>query len=249
MTLRVSVIIPSYNMGHFLEGALRSIQRQDPGVHEVLLIDGGSNDETLAIIGRYQALGLPIQVINEPWRGPAAARNVGIFAATGDVISFLDIDDLWPEGKLRRQLARLESLPKVDMVSGYIRYFDTLGESGLEPAIGSRVEDIFHVHLGACLYRRSVLVGLGGLDPSFTYSEDVDLLLRVREQQIPFTILRSPELYYRLHASSMMHQNDPRKLTDFNRAARQSVLRRRASGQLGQALPDFSTFLQPEQSA
>lgn len=246
MTERVSVIIPSLNMGSFLDSALRSIAMQSLPAHEVILVDCDSTDETFDVIGKHLSTGLNIKVINQPVLVPGAARNIGIAAAEGDLIAFLDADDIWPVGKLERQVRRLTTQPAVDMVSGYTCYFEEASESGLEPARGSRTENIFHVHVGACLYRKNVFERIGGaFDEDFLYSEDVDLMLRVREGEIPFTILRSVELYYRKHPSSMMAQDNPRKDASLHLAARKSMLRRRAAGTLRIPLRDFASYLEP----
>ena len=132
------------------------------------------------------------------------------------------------------------------MVSGYVRYFETAAASGLEPAADSRTETIFHVHLGTCLYRRHVFERVGGaFDDDFLYAEDVDLLLRVREAGIPFTILRSVELFYRRHPASLMAAGNPRKQSDFRLAAHKSIGRRRATGTLATPLRDFAHYVEP----
>ena len=246
MKARVSVIMPSLNMGPFIDAALRSVAQQSVAVHEIVLMDAGSTDETHAIVRKHQQAGLPIRLLEHPPGRPGLARNSGIAQATGDLIAFLDPDDLWPAGKLERQLRRLAGAPEVDMVSGYVCYFDTADTSGLAPATGSRTERIFHVHVGACVYRREVFSRLGAaFDPGLLYAEDVDLLLRVREQGVPFTILRSVELYYRQHAASMMAVPHPRKDSDFRLATLKSMQRRRAAGTLALPLRDFASYLEP----
>ena len=246
MTERVSVIIPNLNMGQFLDSALRSIAMQSVSAHEVILVDCGSTDQSFDVIGKHLSNGLNLKLLEQPALAPGAARNIGVAAAQGDFIAFLDSDDIWPTGKLERQLGRLTTQPAVDMVSGYVCYFEEPSQSGLEPAQGSRTENIFHVHVGACIYRKKVFEQIGGaFDEDFLYSEDVDLMLRVREADVPFTILRSVELYYRKHSSSMMAQTNPRKEASFHLAARKSMLRRRVAGTLNLPLRDFASYLEP----
>ena len=131
------------------------------------------------------------------------------------------------------------------MVSGQTCYFDKAAEDGLTPAADSRIETIFHVHLGCCLYRRTFLESLGRFDETLLFAEDADLMLRVRESGRPFTILRSPELFYRRHASSMTASGNPRLAQCFRLAAHNSLKRRRAAGTLGIPLKDFSSYLEP----
>jgi glycosyltransferase involved in cell wall biosynthesis len=248
MRERVSVIIPNLNMGAFLDAALRSIARQSTPVHEVILVDNGSTDGTFEVAERHRGGALNLKVLECPRRGAGPARNLGVAAAEGDMIAFLDADDLWPAGKLERQLARLRARPAVQMVTGYACYFEEAGEDGLEPAPGSRTERLFHVFAGACVYRRETFAKIGGaFDEDFLYTgEDTDLLLRLREADVPFTILRSIELYYRQHPASMMAQNDPRKHGAFRNAVRKSLLRRRAAGTLDVPLRAFASYLEPE---
>lgn len=243
----ISVIIPNLNMAAYLSFALASIARQTLPVHDIILVDTGSTDATFDVVKAHQARGLPIRVLKHPSLAPGAARNRGLAVAQGSLIAFLDADDLWPEGKLERQIGRLNAQPHVDMVTGYVRHFDSVATDGLSPAPGSHTESLFHVNVGASIYRHEVFDRIGGaFDESLVYSEDVDLMLRVREHRIPFTILRSIELDYRRHPASMTHQNDPRKNVSFSMATHKSLLRRRAAGTLGQSLPDFASYLEPD---
>jgi glycosyltransferase involved in cell wall biosynthesis len=240
----VSVIIPTINMGRFLGDAVASIARQDRTVAEIIVVDSASVDETAEIVARLARDGAPIRMIESGARSPAVARNEGIAAARGDIIAFLDADDLWPEGKLARQLDYLQTFPNKGMVSGFVRYFDVLDPVRMAPAENSRIETLFHVHLGACLYRRELFERIGTFDEALLYAEDVDLLLRVREASIDFTILRAVMLYYRRHGDSMMTQENPRKRADFRRAVAMSVARRRAGGKPPIDQNRFESFLE-----
>lgn len=245
--MSVSVIIPTLNMARFLPDAIASIVRQDRAVTELIIIDSESTDETVDVVESHKKLGVPIRLMEIAPVGPGAARNVGIAAAKCDLIAFLDADDLWPAGKLARQLDYLDAFTEKGMVSGFVRYFNILDPVKLAPATTSRIETLFHVHLGACIYRRSVFDRIGTFDESFLYSEDVDLLLRLREAGIDFTILRNVMLYYRKHGASMMAQKNPRKITDFRHAVAKSVARRRANGKPPIDMDLFETFFEPPQ--
>ncbi len=134
------------------------------------------------------------------------------------------------------------------MVSGFVTYFEDLDAQTLEPAAGARTETVFHVHLGACLYRRQVFDAIGPFDPDFLFAEDVDLLMRVRDAGIPFAILRRRMLYYRRHPASMMMGPNPRRRADFNLAMIKSIRRRRAAG-LGPISHDaLEAHLDPEET-
>lgn len=243
--MSVSVIIPSLNMAQFLPDAIASIARQSRAVTEIIVVDSYSTDGTADVVHRHKQSGVPIRVMQTGQSGPGAARNVGIASANCDFISFLDADDLWPEGKLVRQLDYLSTFATKGMVSGLVCYFDILDPLRLAPASASRTETLFHVHLGACIYRRSVLERIGTFDESLLYAEDVDLLLRLREAGIDFTILRAVMLYYRKHGASMMAQKNPRKSADFKRVVAKSVIRRRSAGMPAVDLNSFEAFFEP----
>lgn len=244
--LPISVIIPARDAGQFIGAALESVWRQNHAAIDVIVVDAGSSDDTVQVVDRHIRAGRPIRLLQECAINPARARNIGVAHAVSPFISFLDADDLWPDGKLQRQLGRLSVESGLQMVSGYVTYFETADANGLDPLPGSRMETLFHVHVGACIYRREAFDALGGaFDEAFVYSEDVDLLLRVREAGLDFRILRTPELFYRRHPASMMAQNTPLKEASLQLAISRSLRRRRKIGMLGRPLPDFAEYLDP----
>ena len=102
----VSVIIPTYNRGWIVGEAIDSVLKQDFHDYELIVVDDGSVDDTPAILNAY---GKKISVLRQPNQGVSAARNRGIAAASGRLISFLDSDDLWLPGKARRQIHIMDS--------------------------------------------------------------------------------------------------------------------------------------------
>ncbi len=241
----ISVVIPNLNMGHFLADAIASITRQTIPVKEILIVDAQSDDNSLQIIAELAERCPAIRLIESPRGNPSLVRNQGLKEARGDVIGFLDADDLWPADKLQRQMARLQASPSVDVVSGFVQYFDRLDPERLVPAADARTETLFHVHLGAALFRQSVFDTVGLFDETLRYSEDVDLLLRIREAELPMTILRARTLYYRRHDNSMMAQSDPAKDRDFKRALSASLMRRRIKG-IRAPLAPFESLIEAE---
>lgn len=240
----ISVIIPNLNMGRFLPEAIASVFRQSKSVSEILIVDAGSQDDSLAVVEELSAMHLGIRLLQTRAKNPSGVRNCGLAAASGDIIGFLDADDLWPADKLAIQLPRLLSSPSVGVVSGFVQYFDLLDPASLSPAAASRTETIFHVHLGAALFHRSVFEKIGFFNEQLRYSEDVDLLLRVRDDGIPMTIMRAKTLYYRRHDASMMSQTDPAKDRDFKTALFNSLIRRRKKG-VFTPLPPFESLIEP----
>ncbi len=112
---RVSVVIPAYNVSAFLEETLQSVFNQTSQPHEVILVNDGSPDTQALemVLAPYRDR---VHYIVQENSGPSAARNRGIDAATGDLIAFLDGDDIWLPEYLATQTAFLRSHPSVDLV-------------------------------------------------------------------------------------------------------------------------------------
>ena len=123
-----SVIIPARNVAPYIEAALRSVALQNRDDIEVIVVDDGSTDETLAIISRLMPEMAYVRVVKGEGLGPGEARNLGISEACGDLIAFLDADDLWWAGKLDAQIMLHVSCPDVVLSATNFRYVSEAGE-------------------------------------------------------------------------------------------------------------------------
>jgi glycosyltransferase involved in cell wall biosynthesis len=240
----VSVIIPVYNAERFLPEALASIEAQGDPALEVIVVDDGSVDKSADIVraemvrAEIERKSVAVRYFYQENAGPAAARNRGLTEARGELIAFLDADDLWPAGKLARQRQRLTDAPEIDAVLGRIAYKDLAGAE----ACGMRFEDqqnaVSHIHLGSGLYRRSTFERVGRFDESMRFSEDQDWFLRAREARLRLTILEDITLLYRRHEANMTRGRGLASL-GVMRALHQSIERRRVNGALAN-LPRWS---------
>ena len=177
----LSVIIPVYNGAEFLDSALESIRVQDFSNLEILLIDDGSTD----------GLEPPekVRYFRQGRRGPAAARNHGIRESRGDVLAFLDIDDLWEPGHLSRLTGALEAHPEAGIAQGRIRQLQ-----------GDRISDPYRMpYVGSCVFRRDVFTVCGGFDETMLLGEDHDLMYRCWEKDIVKIPVEQVSLIYRRH--------------------------------------------------
>ena len=226
---QISVIVPVRNMADLLPAAIRSIGRQSRPADEILVVDDNSTDGTRGILDRLIAETPALRVIQGPGGTPSAARNIAFAQATGDVIAFLDADDLWPEHKLEQQMERLQRAPAVDAVWGKVQWFDRQHADELRPADDGRIVDVVGVNLGAGIIRRTVLDRVGPLDASLTYSEDLDFVLRLRDFGTPIAVLSSVTLYYRRHRNAMTAKFTPKQRSDTQKVFLRSVARRRDS--------------------
>ena len=107
MRPKISVIMPAYKAAATIAAALRSIRDQTVRVHEVIVVDDGSPDDTAELVARDFS---EVRLLRQPNAGPAVARNNGAQAATGDWLAFLDADDVWLADKLERQLSEHKKL-------------------------------------------------------------------------------------------------------------------------------------------
>jgi glycosyltransferase involved in cell wall biosynthesis len=226
-------------MARFLFEAVASI----PEVHEIIIVAAESDDDTVGVAHEIAAGRPEVCVLADPKMGPATARNIGLRKATGDVIAFNDADDIWSRGRLALQLERLDREPPADVVAGLVTYFEELDRDTLTPRASSRVKTTFIHHVTSMVFRRSVFDRIGLFDETLMHGEDLDLVMRILEAEVPFVILNTPTLYYRRHGDSMTTREDPRKKSDLARVFAMSLARRQKSG-LVRDIRSFESYIE-----
>lgn len=118
----VSVIMPVYNAANWMRRGVDSVLQQTHSHLELIAVDDGSQDESVAILDAYARADPRVRVHRQPVNdGVAAARNAGIAAAQGDYIAFLDADDWWHSSKLEKQLAGMRETGALISYSAYFR--------------------------------------------------------------------------------------------------------------------------------
>lgn len=122
-TPTVSVIIPFYNAALFIAEAIASILSQDPCPQEIIAVNDGSTDDGAAGVAALGRDDPRVRLLSQPNQGVATAVNTGLAHARGQLIAFLDADDLWLPGKQALQLAALDADPALDMVFAHTRQF------------------------------------------------------------------------------------------------------------------------------
>lgn len=230
--LEISVIIPTYNSASFLEESVTNVLQQGMRPLEILIVDDGSTDETAKVA---QALPGSVRYIHQENSGPAAARNRGLELAQGNIIAFLDADDLWPEDKLERQTALLRERPEVEVVQGFVQWMRLVDSSDGQRRYRPLGEPYASFNLGAALFRKSVFDRIGYLDATLHHSEDVDWYLRAREQGVSILVQESIALYYRIHESNISQDKEKRR-SYFLQVIKMSLDRRKEMGK-GAARP------------
>jgi hypothetical protein len=191
----LSVIIPAFNAERFIGKAIQSVLDQTYRCHEIIVIDDGSTDRTKEVLKTFDG---KIRCLYQQNKGPSAARNAGMQVAQGDLICFLDADDLWTPEKIKVQCEFMEQNPDIAFVCSDHEEFDADGivlesflrkkEKTLGPNIIGKnpVKDAFKMLLmmnfistPTVMLRKSCLEKTGLFDESLWSIEDRDLWLRI----------------------------------------------------------------------
>lgn len=242
----MSVIIPVYNGEDFLADALESVLRQDYVPVEIIVVDDGSTDGTAAVARSY---GKDVIYVYQPNSGPPAARNRGIKQARGDLISFLDADDLWPDDKLHWQVPLLLEEEETDILLGLKRIIPMEGhaESRYWSGIPGRVE--MALSLGCGLMRRSVFARVGVFCETLFHCDDWDWFMRVREMRVPIRICNRVALIQRRHERNITNQRE-KGIHYAMEMLKRSLDRRRAANRgSSESLPKLGQFRDDSRSS
>lgn len=210
---RVTVVTPSFNQAPFIEQTIRSVLDQDYPDLEYIVVDGGSTDGSLEIIRRYADR--LAWWVSEPDGGQTDALNKGFRRATGEVLAWLNSDDVYRPGAVWEAAAYLDAHPEFGMVYGEADFIDTEGR--VTGRFDARQADYVRLMRGAvyipqqaAFFRRSLWEQVGPLDPAFYFAMDYDLWVRIariaRLQYLPGRTWAA----FRLHASAKTIADDPR---------------------------------------
>ena len=204
----VTVLIPAYNAARTIERALASVWRQDYPEMQVIVIDDGSSDDTVARVEKMRGRGLRLIRLTQN-RGVSAATNAGIGEAKGDYIAFLDADDEWLNDKLSKQLPIIESHPEMSFISCGVQFVDPQGRvlrsCGIDLPPHSAREFwralLVRTYIAkpAVVARRIKLLEVGGFDETLAVGEDQDMWIKLAlAGEVGFVT----EILVRVHESS-----------------------------------------------
>lgn len=188
--LAISVITPSYNQGEFITRTLASVERQSLPALEHLVYDGGSSDSTLSILSRS---GPRVRWVSGPDGGQADAVNRGLQACRGDVIGWINSDDIYYPEAFARVAAAFGEDPELDVVYGRADHIDVHDQIidayptlPWDPAL---LRQICYICQPALFFRRRVIERVGLLDANLHYCMDYNYWLRLADSGCRFVYL------------------------------------------------------------
>ena len=233
-----SVIVPAYNSSIYIQQALESLLQQSILPEEILVIDNGSTDETVAVVRKF---GTPVRLLREPCKGASFARNRGIYEARGDLIAFLDADDVSLPLRIEKQRQVFMENPATALVFSAMAYANAelhpLGslarcEQFCEKGFfGQLLERNQIGSTSVAMVRKSRLLEVGGFDVNITHNEEYDLWLRLASLH-PVKYLDEVLVHYRIHGSNISHQREAQ------RANEKKALEKYSPEQIRQALEE-----------
>jgi glycosyltransferase involved in cell wall biosynthesis len=206
---RISVVIPTHNYGRFIAEAIRGALDQTHRAAEIIIIDDGSTDDTTDVVREF---GERVKYVRQEKAGVCAARNRGVRESSGELIAFLDADDIWEPAKLEKQAAKFETDPTIGLVHCGMREFDSKtgetlrfilegGEEGVAENLLLWEGPVIVGPGGTVVVTREAFDAVGGFDERIKVGEDWDFCYRVARR---FKVGFVPEalVNYRSHGAA-----------------------------------------------
>lgn len=229
----VSVVIPVYNGERFVGEALASVFAQTYRPIEVVVVDDGSTDDSAAVAASFAE----VRVLSQPNGGVAAARNTGIRESRGELVAFLDQDDLWEPRKIEAQVEALRRHPEAQYVLTRDRFVlepGTPRPKWLRPR--NLNGEFVAFEPSAVLVRRAAFVTVGLFDPAYRMASDSDWFFRAKDIGVERLIVEETLVVRRIHRANAS-SDAATGATELRRIAMASVLRQRQR-QAAQQRPD-----------
>jgi len=207
----VSIITPSFNQARFLEATIQSVLAQDYPHIEYLIVDGGSTDNTVNIIKKYEAR--LAGWVSEKDSGQTDAINKGFARAKGDILAWINSDDMYEPGAVTAAVKYLNEHPEVGMVYGDCNFINESGHvigrfNAAQTNYRLLRQGYVHIPQQTMFFRAELWRQAGPLDPSFYFAMDYDLWTRIA----PRTEMKYvPQTWanFRLHTSGKtIHADD-----------------------------------------
>lgn len=201
--MKVSIVTPSYQQGQFIERTLQSVARQNGAEIEHVVFDGGSTDDTVEILKHFSP---SVRWTSKKDKGQTDAVNQGICATDGEVIGWLNSDDIYYPGAIARVVDYFQMHPEIDVVYGKADHIDLEDQAfepyPTEPWNFKRLQETCFICQPALFFRRSVVEQHGLLDASLNYCMDYEYWLRLGKAGVRFGYLQEKLAGSRLYVDN-----------------------------------------------
>ena len=207
----VSAVMPAYNAERYLPRAVDSVLRQTLSDLELLIVDDGSNDATVAVALSYAERDPRVRVLTQTNAGPGPARNLGFSVGTGRFFAFLDSDDEWDDTFLEENVGVLLARPDVDIVIGNARNRGgrrdgapcrPVRRDGQRITLAEILADETSLFIMA-VFRREVIEAIGGFDPAMFTNEEYEMWIRAALAGFSFARHTRPLGWYACRPDSL----------------------------------------------
>jgi glycosyltransferase involved in cell wall biosynthesis len=220
MPPRITIVTPSFNQGQFIEETICSVLDQNYPNLEYIVVDGGSTDQTIEVIRKYER-----QLsywVSEKDRGQVHAINKGLARATGEIFGFLNSDDLYVPGTFAVVGEYFEKRPEAGWVCGDTTMFeegrpDELIETVVPKSAAHCLSWAYTAAQPGHFWRRELLAD--GFDEAWPYDFDHDLYVRLLLAGNKCKYIPRPFARYRLHEASKTVAENYRQIAEFDRSA------------------------------
>lgn len=197
--MTVSVVMPLYNACAYVGAALDSILSQSRPPAEVVVVDDGSTDGGPDVVAGYEP---KVRLLSQEHRGPATALNRGLRATTGDMIAFLDADDLWLPHKLALQIPVLAEDASLDGVFGHVVQFLSEDARAADKRFVVSEKPMVGINRTALLMRRDALDRFGWFDEAMGTSDFVPWFSRAAALGFAYRVLEPVMARRRIHLTN-----------------------------------------------
>ncbi|HJO92900.1 MAG TPA: glycosyltransferase family 2 protein [Victivallales bacterium] len=205
---KVSIVMPSYNQGKFIEESIRSVLLQGYPNLEFIIIDAKSTDNSVEVIRKYEKF--LTHWVSEPDKGQSNAINKGLKKCTGKLFNWHNSDDILTQNSIFSAVSAFKKYPDISFVHGYRIEINensnskkSVGENKdknlkFTPGVSEALKNLKTGCQPGCLMRRSLVTKNGGIDENLHYVMDMDIHLRILLDS-PCLYINTPLVFYRIH--------------------------------------------------
>jgi len=223
----ITCVVPAFNSAAYVGEALASIFAQRHRPLQVVVADGGSTDTTIDVVRAFPG---EVEIVAQANTAPAATRNLGLRAARGDLVAFLDADDAWRAEKLELQLARFTADPELEVCLSHAELVWSEERAGEAVRLSAhrRARVVPGYATTTMLARRDVFARLGDFDERLWFADATEWLMRAAERGVKVEMMPDALTYHRMHDSNLTRRRAAASREEFLDVIKRSLDRRRA---------------------